>query len=83
MSLKTISEEAFVYSVFSRNKGESEATDLAISQLRGSTIAIISGHVPARTCGQVLAWARVQVLQNSGSRMVALRFTTRSARDRH
>ena len=31
----------------------------------------------------VLAWARNQVLQNSGSQMVVLRFTTLSARDRH
>ena len=37
----------------------------------------------ASTCGRVLARARVQVLQNSGSRMVVLRFTTLSARDRH
>ena len=39
----------------------------------------------ASTCGQVLAVARVHVLQNRGSRMVSfkLRFTTRPARDRH
>ena len=37
----------------------------------------------ARTCGRVLARARVQVLQNSGSRMIVFRFTTLSARDRH
>ena len=37
----------------------------------------------AHTCGRVLARARVQVLQNSGSRMVVLRFTIVSARDRH
>ena len=37
----------------------------------------------ASTCGRVRARARVQVLQNSGSRMVVLRFTTLSARDRH
>ena len=37
----------------------------------------------ASTCGRVLALAQVQVLQNSGSRMVVLRFTTLSARDGH
>ena len=37
----------------------------------------------ASTCGRVLARARVQVLQNSASRMVVLRFTTLSARDCH
>ena len=35
----------------------------------------------ARICGRVLA--RVQVLQNSGSRIFVLRFTTLSARDWH
>ena len=37
----------------------------------------------ALTCGRVLARARVQVLQNSGSQMVVLRFTTLSAWDSH
>ena len=37
----------------------------------------------ARTCERVRALARVQVLQNSGSRKIVLRFTTLSARDRH
>ena len=37
----------------------------------------------ASTCGRVLAWAQVQVLQNSGSQMVVLEFTTLPARDRH
>ena len=37
----------------------------------------------ASTCGQVLARALVQVLQNSGSQVVVLRFTTLSAQDRH
>ena len=37
----------------------------------------------AHTRGWVLARARVQVLQNSGSQMVVLRFTTLSARDCH
>ena len=37
----------------------------------------------ACTCGQVWAWSRVQVLQNRGSQMVVLRFTTLSARDSH
>ena len=37
----------------------------------------------ALTCGQVLAWAWVQVLQSSGSLMIMLRFTTLSAWDRH
>ena len=67
--------------------GKNEATDLAVCQLRGSTIAIISAHVP----GQHM-WASAdpgpttkltQVLQNSASWMVVLRFTTLSARDRH
>ena len=61
--------------------GKNEATDLA-SAVRGSTIAIISAHVLALTCGRVQARARVQVLQNSASQMVVLRFTTLSARDR-
>ena len=37
----------------------------------------------ASTCGRVLAWALVQVLQNNASRMVMLRFTILLARDRH
>ena len=35
----------------------------------------------ASTCGRVLALARVQVLQNSGSQMVVLRFTPLSSRN--
>ena len=34
--------------VFSRKSGINEVTDLAVSQLRGSTIAIISAHVPGQ-----------------------------------
>ena len=37
----------------------------------------------SNTCGQVLVMARIQVLQNCGSWMVVLRFTTLSARDSH
>ena len=37
-----------MFSVFSRNQKENEATDLAVSQLRCSTIAIISAHVPGQ-----------------------------------
>ena len=62
--------------------GENEATDLEVSQLRSSTIAINSARVPGPR-GRVLARARVQVLQNSVGRMVVLRFTTLSARDQH
>ena len=50
--------------------GENEATNLAVSMLLGFIIPIISA----------------QVLQNSGSQMVVLRFfffTTLSARDHH
>ena len=66
--------------------GKIEPNDLAVSQLRGSKIAVISAHVPGQHMWAslgVLARALVQVLQNSGSRMVVLRFTTLSARDRH
>ena len=61
MSLRKVSYEAFVFSVFFLNSGKNEATDLAVSQLRGSTIAIISAHVP----GQHM-WASAG-LQNNGS----------------
>ena len=44
MSLKKVSDKAFVF-IFEKS-GKNEATDLAVSQLRGSTIAIISAHVP-------------------------------------
>ena len=37
-----------MFSVFSRNQKENKATDLAVSQLRCSTIAIISAHVPGQ-----------------------------------
>ena len=68
--------------------GKNQATDLTVGQLRGSTIAIISAHVPgphmwASHAARVRARARVQDIQNSGSRMVVLRFTILSARDRH
>ena len=69
-------------SIFEKS-GKSEATNLAVSQLRGSTIAIISGLVPGPHTWASAARARVQVLQNSGSRKVMLRFTTLSARDRY
>ena len=46
MNLKKVSYEAFVFSVFSRNQEKFEATNLAVSQDRGSTIAIISAYVP-------------------------------------
>ena len=67
--------------------GINEATDLAVSQLRGSTIAIISAHVP----GQHM-WASAdpgpssrspKQWKSDGPIMVVLRFTTLSARDRH
>ena len=73
--------------VYFREIRKKEATDLTVNQLRGSTIVIISAHLPGHTChatcGRVRALARVQVLQNSGSQMVVLRFTTMSSRDRH
>ena len=48
MSLRKVSCEAFFFSVFSRNQEKKEATDLAVSQLRGSAIAVISAHVPSQ-----------------------------------
>ena len=50
---------------------------------QSAPIATISANVPYQHIRRVLARARVQVLQNSGSRMVVLRFTTLSALDRH
>ena len=44
MSLRKVSYEAFVFSVFSRTQEKKKP--LEDSQLRGSTIAIISAHVP-------------------------------------
>ena len=81
MSLRKILPGLRFFCIFEKS-GKNEATDLA-SAVRGSTIAIISAHVLALTCGRVQARARVQVLQNSASQMVVLRFTTLSARDRH
>ena len=46
MSLRKVSYEAFVFFCTFEKSGINEATDLAVSQLRGSTIAIISAHVP-------------------------------------
>ena len=51
--------------------------------LRGSTIAIITPMRQASTCGWVWTLARLQVLQNSGSRIFMLRVKNLSARDRH
>ena len=85
-ALETFLTRPSFFCIFEKS-GKNEATDLAVSQLRGSTIAIISAHVP----GQHM-WASAdpgpttkltQVLQNSASWMVVLRFTTLSARDRH
>ena len=55
--------------------GKNKATDLAV---RGSTIAIISAMDKASTYRPVLARARVQVIQSSGSWMVVFRFVTLS-----
>ena len=75
-----------VFCIFEKS-GINKATCLAVTQLRGTTIAIISAHVPGlqwpSTCGRVLARARVQVSQNSGSQTVVFRFTTLSARECH
>ena len=54
MSLRKVSYKAFIFSVFSRNQEKNEATDLAVSQLRGSTIAITPAHVP----GQHMIWGQ-------------------------
>ena len=63
--------------------GKNEATDMAVSQLRGSTIAIISAHVPGSHLWASAGPGPSSFLQNSVSRTVVLRFTTLSARDRH
>ena len=47
MSLRKVSHRALVFCIFEKS-GKNEATDLAVSQLRGSTIAIISAHVPGQ-----------------------------------
>ena len=44
MSLRKVTYEAFIFLYF-REIWKNEATDLAVSQLRRSTIAIISAHV--------------------------------------
>ena len=46
MGLRKVSYEAFPFSVIFEKSGKNEATDLEVSQLWGSTIAIISAHVP-------------------------------------
>ena len=38
MGLRKVSYVAFIFSVFSRNQEKMKATDLAVSQLQGSTI---------------------------------------------
>ena len=60
-----------------------EATDLAVSQLRGSTNAIISAHVPGQHMWASAGPGPSTSSPNSGSQVVVLRFTTLSARDRH
>ena len=86
MSLREVSYQAFVFSVFSRNQEKTKpltwwsVSSDQVSQLNGSTIALISAHVRGQ---HMWASAQVQVLQNSGSGMVMLRFTTLSARDCH
>ena len=78
-----------VFSVFLRITGrKNEATDLVVSPLWGSTIDIISAHVPGQhmwaSAGQGMrALAIVHIVQTSGSQMVMLRFITLSARDHH
>ena len=46
MSLRKVSHKAFVFFCILEKSGKNEATYLAVSQLRGSTIAIITTHVP-------------------------------------
>ena len=62
MSLKKVSYEAFCIS------GKNEATDLAVSQLWGSAISIISAQVTGPQMWAASTWvlsrAQVQVLQN-------------------
>ena len=85
MSLRKVSCEAFVFSVFSRNEEKTKpqtwwsVSSKALQQLKSLLMC------QAKTCGQVLALALVQVLQNSGNliMMVFLRFTTLSALDHH
>ena len=67
MSLRKVSCEAFVFSVFSRNEEKTKpqtwwsVSSKALQQLKSLLMC------QAKTCGQVLALALVQVLQNSGS----------------
>ena len=46
MSLRKVPYEALVFFCIFEKSGINEATDLAVSELRGTTIAIISVHVP-------------------------------------
>ena len=78
MNLRKVSYKAFVFFCIFEKSGINEATDLAISQLQCSTIALTSAHVPGQ---HMWALARVQVLQNRGSQMIVFRFTTLSVRD--
>ena len=87
MSLKKVSQEAFVFAVFSRNQEKRSHWPGSQSpprqRLRGSTIAMSLPKCRARTCGLVQALTRIQLLQNSGCLMVVFRSTTLSAWDRH
>ena len=84
MSLRKVSYEAFVFSVFSRNQEKRShwpGGSVEVSQLWGSTIAIIFAYMPGQH--MCASSGPDPILQNSGSQMVALRFTTRSARVSH
>ena len=70
------------YCIFKKS-GKTEATDLAVSQLRGTTIAIISAHVPGQHIWASAGPGLSSSSPNSGIRMFALRLTTLSVRDRH
>ena len=43
-----LSYKSFVFFCFFEKSGIKEATDLAVKQLQGSTIAMISAHVPVQ-----------------------------------
>ena len=79
MSLRKVSHKALRFFCIFEKSGKNKSTDLAVSKLWGSIIAIISAHVP----GQHMWASAGQGRKNSASWMVLLRFTTLSARDHH
>ena len=81
MSLRKVSYKAFVFFCIFEKSGKNKATDLAVSQLWGSTI--ILPMCQASTCGLVRARCWVQVPQNSGSEQWGQLWSATTSRQFH